>query len=423
MATRLLESGAQSYTISSCQACGGEDLEPLLFLGYLPPVNTMPAVGEPPREQPAFPAQWLHCRRCTLVQLSTVVAAEVLFPPSYPYTSGTTRILRENFAELYQECRSLVSLEPSDLCVDIGSNDGTLLANFQAGGHRVRGIEPTNAGLLAAGRGIPTHIAFFDEEAVSNTLSTDGQARIVTAANCFAHIDDVNRVVENVLDLLADDGLFVTESHYLLSLVETLQYDTVYHEHMRYYSLSALENLFGRHDLEIVHARRIPTHGGSIRVYAARQGRHAVRPTVAELLSAEAAALSLERLRGFQAAVTRSKLALYAHLHRLKAEGKRIFGVGAPSRASTLINYVGLDHGILDCVVEVTGSRKLGKCIPGTLIPVVDEARLFQEQPECALLLSWHIADELAPKLRGRGYRGEFLIPLPEPRVVAHVSA
>ena len=121
MATKLLDAGTQSYTISCCQVCGCEDLEPLRFLGYLPPVNTMPSVGEQPREQPAFPAQWLYCRRCTLVQLSTVVAAEVLFPPSYPYTSGTTRILRENFAELYQECRTLIDLLPTDLCVDIGS--------------------------------------------------------------------------------------------------------------------------------------------------------------------------------------------------------------------------------------------------------------------------------------------------------------
>jgi len=418
MATKLLDVGTQSYTISCCQVCGCEDLEPLLFLGYLPPVNTMPAVGEQPREQPAFPAQWLYCRRCTLVQLSTVVAAEVLFPPSYPYTSGTTRILRENFAELYQECRTLIDLLPTDLCVDIGSNDGTLLANFQAGGHRVRGIEPTNAGLLAAGRGIPTHISFFDEEAVAHTLTTDGPARVVSAANCFAHIDEVNGVVENVLDLLVDDGLFVVECHYLLALIDTLQYDTVYHEHMRYYSLSALQYLFNRHGLEIIHAKRIPTHGGSIRVYAARRGQHAVRSSVAELLAAEAAEISIERLRGFQADVTRSKLALYAYLHQLKGEGKRIFGVGAPSRASTLINYVGLDHGILDCVVEVAGSRKLGKYVPGTLIPVVDEARLFNEQPDCALLLSWHIAEELMPKLRERGFRGSFLIPLPEPRLV-----
>ncbi|MFO0897204.1 MAG: methyltransferase C-terminal domain-containing protein [Pirellulales bacterium] len=140
---------------------------------------------------------------------------------------------------------------------------------------------------------------------------------------------------------------------------------------------------------------------------------------MAELLAAEAAEISLERLRGFQADVTRSKLALYAYLHQLKGQGKRIFGVGAPSRASTLINYVGLDHGILDCVVEVAGSRKLGKYVPGTLIPVVDEARLFNEQPDCALLLSWHIAEELMPKLRERGFRGSFLIPLPEPRLVS----
>ncbi|MFO0897203.1 MAG: hypothetical protein U0836_07235 [Pirellulales bacterium] len=276
MATKLLDAGTQSFTISCCQVCGCEDLEPLLFLGYLPPVNTMPAVGEQPREQPAFPAQWLYCRRCTLVQLSTVVAAEVLFPPSYPYTSGTTRILRENFAELYQECRSLIDLLPADLCVDIGSNDGTLLANFQAGGHRVRGIEPTNAGLLAAGRGIPTHISFFDEDAVAHTLAADGPARRFGGQLLRPHRRGERRRRER--------ARFARRRRAVRRRVplpaRAHRYAAVRHGVSRAHALLlavGAQYLFNRHGLEIIHAKRIPTHGGSIRVYAARKGQHAVR--------------------------------------------------------------------------------------------------------------------------------------------------
>ena len=402
-----------------CQVCDGTDLKPGIFLGYLPPVNQMRPIGARPFEQPAYPAQWLFCTRCQLVQLGLIVDPRVLFPPDYPYSSGTTRILRENFAELYQEYRTLLPLEAKDLVVDIGSNDGTLLANFQAGGHRVHGVEPTAMGDLANKRGIATTIAFFGRESAERVRSAEGPARLITATNVFAHIENIHDIVESILLLLRDDGVFVSESHYLVSLLETLQYDTIYHEHLRYYSLRSLSWLLGMHGLEVIHAKHIPTHGGSIRVYAARRGMHQVRPTVAEMLAAEDKAGAMaDRLRDFERRVMMSKLALHATVLDLKKQGARIFGVGAPSRASTLINHVGLDEGMLECVVEVPGSHKVGKYMPGTLIPVVEESRLFEAQPEYALLLSWHIADELIPKLAAKGFHGRYLVPLPEPRVV-----
>lgn len=408
-----------SAVVERCQLCGGDALERVLFLGYLPPVNTMPPVGTIPREQPAYPALLLHCPQCQLVQLGLTVDPQILFPPEYPYTSGTTRILRENFAELYAECTRLVPLRPDDLVVDIGSNDGTLLSNF-APHHRVQGIEPSDQGRRAIERGIPTRIAFFDAESARAVRAEQGAAALVTATNVFAHIEDVHATVESVLELLAPGGVFISESHYLRALMETVQYDTIYHEHLRYYSLASLQYLFGLHGLEIIHARRIPTHGGSIRVYAARRGARAVLPSVAALLEEERQAdLSGRGLVAFRERVVRSKLALHRLLLDLKQQpSARIYGVGAPSRASTLINYVGLDDGIIDCVLEIAGSHKIGKYVPGTLIPVEDEARLFTDPPEYALLFSWHIADELIPKLAARGYRGKFIVPLPEPRVV-----
>jgi len=413
---KLAAGSGGSIVVSRCQVCNSSRLDPVIFIGYLPPVNTMPLIGTPPAEQPAYPAQVLHCRDCQLVQLGLIVDPAILFPPEYPYTSGTTKSLRDNFAELSREVAALYPLGPSDLVMDIGSNDGTLLSNFSARGP-VFGIEPTQAGKLAIERGIPTLISFMNRQAVRTAISRQGKAKLVTATNVFAHIEDIHEIVECILELLTDDGIFVSESHYLLALVETLQYDTIYHEHLRHYSLASLKHLLGMHGLEVIHARRIPTHGGSIRVYAARNGKYPVRPSVAEVLAAEAAELTPQKLRSFRSAIVQTKLDLYALLKDIKACGQRIYGIGAPSRASTLINYVGLDDGILDCVLEIQGSYKIGKYIPGTLIPVLDESRLFEDQPEYALLLSWHIADELMPKLSARGFRGKFIVPLPHPHV------
>jgi len=407
-----------SVVVDRCQVCDSADLESVIFIGYLPPVNAMPAIGSRPAEQPAYPAEVLRCRQCQLVQIGLIVDPAILFPPTYPYTSGTTKILRENFAELASEVAQLYPLKPADLIVDVGSNDGTLLGNFTQS-CRVYGIEPTNAGQLAISRGIPTQISFFNRAAVKTALAAQGKARTITATNVFAHIEDIHEIVDCILELLDPNGIFISESHYLLPLIETLQYDTIYHEHLRYYSVTALKYLLDMHGLEVIHTKRIPTHGGSIRVYAARKGQYPVRDSVAETLAAESRGLTEAKLKAFKQNVVNSKLALYSLLRDIKRHDARIYGVGAPSRASTLINYVGLDDGILDCVLEIKGSYKVGKYIPGTKIPVVDEARLFQDQPEYALLLSWHIADELMPKLAGRGFKGKFIIPLPEPRIGA----
>lgn len=413
-----------SIVVDRCQICDNADLQSSLFLGYLPPVNQMRPTGQRPHEQPAYPAELLLCQRCGLVQLGLIVDPAILFPPEYPYTSGTTRILRENFAELQREAAPLLGLTGTELVVDVGSNDGTLLQNFKGAGHPVCGIEPTLMASLANERGIRSIMAFFGPESAARAVAECGRATVVTATNVFAHIEDVHRVVDSVLAMLTPDGVFVTESHYLMSLLETLQYDTVYHEHLRHYSLGSLSYLLNMHGLEVIHAKRIPTHGGSIRVYAARKGTRPVQATVQRILDEEQAGGPLAaRMTAFARRVAQSKLQLHAVLRDLHQAGARIYGVGAPSRASTLITYCALDAQIISCVVEIQGSYKIGKYMPGTLIPVVDEARLFGEQPEYALLFSWHIADELIPKMAARGFRGGYIVPLPEPRIVSAASA
>jgi len=411
---------ATSSPVTQCQICGGKPLQPVLFLGYIPPVNTMPEIGSVAEEQPAYPLEMLRCGGCGHVQIGLEVAPEVLFPYSYPYLSGTTRILRENFADLFAESRALIGLEAGDFVVDIGSNDGTLLKNFVDGGCKVLGIEPSQAGEVARKQGVDTLTAYFDRPVVDRVLAERGPARLITAANVFAHIAEPHAVVDAIVALLGPDGVFVNESHYLLPLVETLQYDTIYHEHLRYYHLGAIRHLLVTHGLEVFHVKPIPTHGGSLRSYAARKGTRPVQPSVAAQVAAEDAAGITDgsALATFRQRVVQSKLDLYGLLAPIRAKGERVYGIGAPSRASTLINYVGLDDGVLDCVLDVSSSHKLNRYIPGTRIPVLDEKKLFEDQPEYALLLSWHIADELIPILRRKGFKGKFIVPLPVPRVV-----
>jgi hypothetical protein len=327
-------------------------------------------------------------------------------------------VLRDNFADLYRECRSAIDLGAGDLVVDIGSNDGNLLMNFK-GRHRVLGVTPEEIGKIAIERGIPTLISYFTPQVAARILSEHGPAKVVTATNVFAHMDGIHDVLDAIVRLLPDDGVFISESHYLLDLVMDLQYDTVYHEHLRYYSLHSLSHLLRMHGLELFRATRIPTHGGSFRAYASRTGRYRVHESVDRMLREEKpVVLETGNLQRFRDRVIQSKLELLALLSGIRRERARIFGISAPSRASTLIHYTGIDDGILDCVVEVEGSHKIGKYVPGTRIPVLEESALFRDQPDFALILSWHIAQELMPKLRNRGFRGGFIVPLPSPKVI-----
>lgn len=414
----LAINSGKSVVVTTCQNCENTKLSQVIFLGYLPPVNKLVKIGDTPAEQPSYPAQMLYCPKCHLAQLGLVVDPTILFPPEYPYTSGTTKVLRDNFAELYRESSKLLSLDKSDLILDIGSNDGTLLSNFKDN-HKVLGITPENIGKIAIKNGIPTILAYFTKKVATEIKKKYGLAKVITAANVFAHMEQIHDVIEGILSLLERDGVFISESHYLFPLLKRVQYDTIYHEHMRYYSLTSLKHLLEVHGLEIFHTKEIPSHGGSFRAYAARKGLYRVHPSVKALLSKEKKVVITQKaFEKFAQMTVLSKLALYSLLLPLKKKKKRVYGISAPSRASTLINYTGLDERVIDCVVEVKESYKIGHYVPGTRIPIVEEDALFKNQPEYALLFSWHIADELMPKLKTKGFKGNFIIPLPYPRVI-----
>src|SRR5215210_3278574 len=316
-----------SHPIDACQICASRNLRSALFLGYVPPVNTMLPVGSTPDAELRFPLELLRCDDCSLVQIGYEVDPRILFPHTYPYLSGTTRILRDNFRDLAHQCRDLFGIGGDDLIVDVGANDGTLLTPFGELGCKTLGIEPSQAADVATSRGITMIKDYFSRETALRAVEQHGRARIVTAANVFAHIPHVHDIVEAVKSMLVPGGVFVSESHYLLDLIKTVQYDTVYHEHLRYYSLGSLRYLFASHDLEVFRVKRIPTHGGSIRVFAAAPGTYPVDASVQECLDEERR-FGLETndaLADFRRRVMQSKLDLLCLLADLKRDGKRVF--------------------------------------------------------------------------------------------------
>ena len=406
--------------ILRCQNCAAQPLTLVVFLGHLPPVSTMYPIDAPPVREGWFPTPVCYCSSCHLVQLGYVEDPALLFQPEYKYTSSTTKSLCENFAQLSRQARSRFELSARDLVVDIGSNDGTLLSNFQAAGHRVVGIEPTKAGDIAVTAGIPTVRGFLGKASVDAVVSQHGKAKIVTAANVFGHMPDIDEVMSSISALLEPDGVFISESDYLLDIVTGLEFDTMYHEHLRYYSVHSIQDLLTRRGFRVISVERVGTHGGSIRVYATRGSAFARDGSVDELLEVERSAGidSPAWIFPFRDRIITAKLKMFELLAKVVGDGHRLYGIGAPARSTTLIHYFGLDVGVMDCVLEVQGSKKIGHYIPGTRIPVYAESKLFEDQPEYALLLSWHIADELVGILRKKGYKGSFIVPLPEPRVI-----
>jgi len=361
-----------------------DDLAVILDMGDQPLAEAMGSMVR-------YPLALLDCGNCSLVQLSHIVDKRLVFPAAHPYASGNTRALREHFRDLALSL--MCSRKVDDLVVDIGANDGTLLASFGGHGLRLVAAEPTGQADKCREKGLITYQEFFTAELAAEIASRYGGASVVTACNVLAHVPDPHDFMEGVRFLLAHDGTFVTENHDWASVERGLQFDAVYHEHLRYYSVRSLSHLLGMHGFEVVSSAPIATHGGSFRVTA--------RKAAGQPLEARA----------------RQAVAKLAIMLRAASRDAPVYGIGATTRATPLIHYAGIGE-FITCVCEVSTSEKIGQNMPGTLIPVVDEARLIADQPPYALLFAWHIADTLIPKLRSAGYRGGIIIPLPEPRVV-----
>jgi len=403
--------------IKKCQVSGSKKLKKILSLGSIPFVNDTHKINSDNLITISAPLELYYCPVSKLVQLNIEVDKKILFPKSYPYTSSTTKILRENFLRLRNQIDKNNFLKKNDLIIDIGSNDGNLLSNFKDR-YKVLGVTPENIGKIAIKKGIPTIIDYFDTLVVKKINKKYGKAKIITATNVFAHINEVNKLIKNIKRCLVEDGIFVSESHYLLPLIETNQYDTIYHEHLRYYSLTSLNYLFSKHQLEIFKAEKINTHGGSIRIYAARKNIYKIDSSVKRIKNNEK---NLEKkLLDFKDRILNSKLEFYNLLTRIRKNKKnlKIAGISAPSRSTTLINYLGLDENIIEYIFEVKGSKKIGMYLPGTKIKIIEEKIQKLKKYDYLLIFSWHIQKDIIKVLRKKGYKGKFIIPLPKPKVI-----
>ena len=403
--------------VNSCQISGSKNLKKIVSLGNIPFVNDTHKINSTNLITISAPLELYYCPLSKLVQLNIEVDKKILFPKSYPYTSSTTKILRENFSQLRSKTDKLKILKSNDLVMDIGSNDGNLLSNFKDK-YKVLGITPEIIGKLAIKKGIPTIINYFDNKSVKKILKNYGKAKLITATNVFAHIAEVNKLIKNIKKCLVSDGVFISESHYLMTLIKTNQYDTIYHEHLRYYSLTSLNYLLRKNKLEIFKAEKINTHGGSIRVYAARKNRYKIHPSVKNILKTEN---NLEKnLFSFKRKILSSKIKFYCLINSLikKENIFKIAGIGAPSRSTTLINYLGLDENIIDCIFEIKGSKKIGMYLPGTKIKILEENIINLKKYDYLVIFSWHIKKDIIKALRKKGYKGKFIIPLPKPEIL-----
>ena len=403
--------------INSCQITGSKKLKKIISLGNIPFVNDTKKINSKNTLTLSAPLELYYCNKSKLVQLNIEIDKEILFPKSYPYTSSTTKILRDNFSNLRDQVNKMNFLKKNDLVIDIGSNDGNLLSNFKDI-YRVLGVTPETIGKIAIKKGIPTIIGYFDDQTAKIIKKRHGKAKLITATNVFAHISEVNKLVQNIKKCLKPNGVFISESHYLLSLLETNQYDTIYHEHLRYYSITSLRNLFSKHGLEIFKVEKINTHGGSIRVYASRKKINKIDSSVKKLSNKEK---NLEKkLFTFKNKIKKSKVDFYKILSRIYENNinLKIAGISAPSRSTTLINYLGLDENIIEYIFEVKGSKKIGNYVPGTKIKIIEEKIQNLKKFDYLIIFSWHIKKDLIKILKKKGYKGKFIIPLPVPKII-----
>lgn len=402
----------------NCYICSNEKLIKFLDLGKHPPPLNFVTKDQLTVKQEVFPLQVFFCENCSLVQLGYAVDPKIMFK-EYLYTSGVStafRIHLESFAKTLVE-----KFKPSsnDLVIDIASNDGTLLKFFSNFGVQVLGIESSNIANLAIENGIPTVNEFFNDVVAKEIVEKHGQAKIITITNAFAHIKDLDSVMRGVKLLLDENGVFVSESQYLIDIIEKLEYDTIYHEHLRYYCLKPLIQLFDNYGMEVFDCERVESHGGSIRVYAAIKNKFSKTPNVQKILDEEETSnmSSIKTYNEFATRIYENKEKLNSLLHKIKSEGYKIVGVSAPARSATILNFCKIDSNILNYITEKS-PLKLGKFTPGSHIEVVDDRKLVDEQPDFALLLSWHLSESIIDKIRKDGFKGKIIVPLPEPKTL-----
>lgn len=412
---------AQVLKLNNCRICKNENLKKVLSLGKTPPANSFLPKDKLAEKEDYFPLSLNLCPLCRQLQLSHVVHPDLLFR-NYVYVSSTSPVFIKHFEDYAKSVWDKLKLKKGDLVIDIGSNDGILLKPFKNLGAKVLGIDPAvKIAKQATKHGIETLPEYFNQSVAEKIVKKYGQAKVVSANNVFAHINDIDEVVLGVKKVLADDGVFITESPYLVVFLQNNLFDTVYHEHLSYYSIKPLSVFFKRHGMKVFDVEETKSHGGSIRVFACREkSKYKTSSSVSKLLKKESE-LGLDDLKTYQnfaQRVKENKTNLRKLLKGLKKQDKKIAGFGAPAKGNTLLNFFKIGTETLDYIVE-DSPPKQGLFTPGMHIPVVSPSRLIKDQPDYLFILAWNFAEPIMLKLADYKKRGgRFIIPVPVPQIV-----
>ena len=404
-----------------CRGCGSEGLEIVLSLGSMPPSNALRTEEQLGMPEPTYLLDLAFCPVCALAQITVSVAPSELFA-GYAYFSSYSTTMLAHAEELVERMVSERGLGSGDLAMEIASNDGYLLQYYLRAGVPVLGIDPArNVAAVAQEHGVETLCDFFGADLAEGLRDSGRRASVLHANNVLAHVPDINGVVRGIGRVLDDGGVAVIETPYVRDLVERLEFDTIYHEHLFYYSLTALDRLFERNGVRLVDVERIPIHGGSLRVFAAPGGVAGdVSDAVPRMLEEEdrARIATPEYFHGFAERVGLLKEQLHTLVFDLKAQGHRLAAYGAAAKGAVLLNTCGIAADQIDFVAD-RSEYKQGRFMPGVHIPIVGPERLLEEMPDEVLLLAWNLADEILgqqAEYTSRG--GRFIIPIPEPEVV-----
>jgi SAM-dependent methyltransferase len=402
-----------------CRSCGNLRLQPVLSLGETPLANALITEEQLRNSEPYYALDLVLCPHCSLVQITETVSPEKLFR-EYLYFSSFSDALLRHAKELVQTLIMSRGLDSDSLVVEVASNDGYLLQYYKQAGISVLGIEPAvNVAKVAQEqRGVPTLCEFFGEKLARKLRKQGKRADVVHAHNVLAHVADLNGFVQGIRLLLKDDGVAVVEVPYVKDMIDRREFDTIYHEHLCYFSLTALEKLFRRHSLVVQNMEHLPIHGGSLRLFVTVHGQQ--KSAVGSLLAEEAlwGVNGPGFYKGFAAQVQNLKNSLRSLLRKLKRNGNRLAAYGAAAKGSTLLNYCGIGQDTLDFVVD-RSTYKQGRYMPGVHLPIYPPERLLQEMPDYVLLLTWNFADEIMEQqaeYRRKG--GRFIIPIPRVAVV-----